>query len=101
MNGDAELRHRRHAHGGEGTLCRVPDVRYAAVVPDEGTRRWVAAVVTTARRIAPAARAAVCAEHGAAAAARVVVLPVDRLPLTEQGKPDRSAIRRLAAAAAA
>ena len=78
-----------------------PGVRYAAVVPDRDTGRWVAAVVTTARRVAPAARAAVDAEHGPAAAARLVVVPVDRLPLTEQGKPDRPAIRRLGAAAAA
>jgi len=30
-----------------------------------------------------------------------VVVPVDALPLTEQGKPDRPAIRRLGARAAA
>ena len=82
------------------TLCRVPGVRYAVVVPDQDTGRWVAAVVGAAGA-APAARAAVAAEHGPAAAGLLVVVPVDEVPLTEQGKPDRPAIRRLGAMVAA
>jgi hypothetical protein len=33
---------------------------------------------------------------GTAAAASLLVVPVDRIPLTEQGKPDRAAIKQLA-----
>jgi hypothetical protein len=33
---------------------------------------------------------------GTSAAASLLVLPVDRMPLTEQGKPDRMAIKQLA-----
>jgi fatty-acyl-CoA synthase len=84
------------------TLCRVPGVRYAVVVPDRDTRRWVAALVTSCGPgIAAAARAAVAAEHGAATADVLIVVPVDAVPLTEQGKPDRPAIGRLGARAAA
>jgi fatty-acyl-CoA synthase len=84
------------------TLCRVPGVRYAVVVPDRDTRRWVAAVVTSCEAgVGPAARAAVAAEHGDTTADMLVVVPVDAVPLTEQGKPDRPAIRSLGARAAA
>jgi len=85
----------------EDTLCRVPGIRYAVVVPDQDTGRWVAVVVTTASGIGSAASAAVADEHGPAAAAALVVVPVDEVPLTEQGKPDRTAIRSLGARAAA
>ena len=87
----------------EDTLCRLPSIRYAAVVPDQQTGTWVAAVVA-----APGVRvgrgrclAAVAAEHGPAVAAELLVVPVDEVPLTEQGKPDRTAIRRLGAPVAA
>jgi fatty-acyl-CoA synthase len=84
------------------TLCRVAGVRYAVVVPDRETGRWVAALVTSCGTgVAAAARAAVAAEHGAATADLLIVVPVDEVPLTEQGKPDRPAIRRLGARAAA
>jgi hypothetical protein len=33
---------------------------------------------------------------GAAAVASLLVVPVDRMPLTEQGKPNRTAIKQLA-----
>ena len=39
--------------------------------------------------------------HGAEAADMLVVVPVEQMPLTEQGKPDRPAIRRLGVLAAA
>ena len=81
----------------QDTLCRVPGIRYAVVVPDLDTGRWVAAVVTAAAGIGSAARAAVADEHGPAAAALLAVVPVDEVPLTEQGKPDRPTIRHLGA----
>jgi fatty-acyl-CoA synthase len=82
----------------EDTLCRVPAVRFAVVVPDHDPGTWVAAVVPwPGAAVDPQeCRAAVAAEHGTAAAAPVVVVPVDRVPLTEQGKPDRPAVRGLA-----
>ena len=83
------------------TLCRVPGVRYAVVVADRDTRRWVAAVVSDDPGIGAAARAAVAVEHGDTTADMLVVVPVDAVPLTEQGKPDRPAVRRLGARAAA
>jgi fatty-acyl-CoA synthase len=39
-----------------------------------------------------ACRDAVAAEHGGAVAARLVLVALDEVPLTEQGKPDRTAI---------
>ncbi|MGY1690715.1 class I adenylate-forming enzyme family protein [Geodermatophilus sp. SYSU D01105] len=86
--------------GVQDTLCRVPEVRYAVVVVDRdhGTR-IAAAVPWPGRTVLPdACRAAVAAEHGRAVADTVVVLPMDRIPLTEQGKPDRPELRRRAAA---
>ncbi|MFC7658123.1 hypothetical protein ACFQV8_19345 [Pseudonocardia benzenivorans] len=41
-------------------------------------------------------RVAVSAAHGPEVARSLHVLPVDRVPLTEQGKPDRPAIRAAA-----
>jgi fatty-acyl-CoA synthase len=40
----------------------------------------------------PSCRDAVAAAHGEAVATMLVVVPTDDIPLTEQGKPDRSAI---------
>jgi fatty-acyl-CoA synthase len=85
----------------QDTLCGLPGIRYAVVVPDRDTGRWVAAVVTTATPVAPTVRTAVAAAHGAEAADMLVVVPVEQMPLTEQGKPDRPAIRRLGVLAAA
>jgi len=81
--------------GVEDTLMRVPAVRYAVVVVDPGHDRRVAAVVPwagSAPADAEACREAVAAEHGAAVAASLVLVPLDEVPLTEQGKPDRTAI---------
>jgi hypothetical protein len=39
---------------------------------------------------------AVAAAHGATVAERLVAFEFERVPLTEQGKPDRESIRRLA-----
>jgi fatty-acyl-CoA synthase len=85
----------------QDTLCGLPGIRYAVVVPDRDTGRWVAAVVTTATPVAPTVRTAVALAHGAEAADMLVVVPVEQMPLTEQGKPDRPAIRRLGVLAAA
>jgi len=81
----------------ENTLCRLATVCYAVIVVDREVRSWIAAVVGWPGATAdPAAcRAAVAVEHGDAAAESMVVVPVDAIPLTEQGKPDRAAILRL------
>ena len=85
--------------GVEDTLMRLPTVRYAVVVADLADGRRVAAVQSWAAVVADAApvdvqacRDAVAAEHGGTVAASLVVVPVDDIPLTEQGKPDRAAI---------
>ncbi|MEJ2865721.1 class I adenylate-forming enzyme family protein [Actinomycetospora flava] len=78
--------------GIEDTLMRVPGVRYAVVVAD-GDRRVAAVQSWDGTPADPrACRDAVAAEHGDAVAATFVVVAVDEVPLTEQGKPDRSAI---------
>jgi fatty-acyl-CoA synthase len=46
-------------------------------------------------------RRAVAARLGEAVAATLVVVAVDRVPLTEQGKPDRAVIKGLASGEAA
>jgi fatty-acyl-CoA synthase len=78
-------------------LCRRPDVRYAVIVldPDTGTR--VVAVVPWPDRPVDTAgcRDAIGDAFGPAVAATVLVLPMDSIPLTEQGKPNRPEIRRL------
>jgi fatty-acyl-CoA synthase len=81
----------------EDTLCRVPGVRYAVVVtgPDRAARvaavvPWPGSAVDT-----DACRAAVAMEHGSEAAASLALVPLARVPRTEQGKPDRPAIRAL------
>nr|WP_275586299.1 AMP-binding protein [Geodermatophilus normandii] len=83
------------------TVCHLPSVRYAVVVPDAGRGvRVVAAEAWPGGEVDVAScRAAVTAVHGREVAASVQVLPVDRVPLTEQGKPDRAAVRAAAAVA--
>ncbi len=81
----------------EDTLCQLPSVRYAVVVLDEDSGRWIAAVVAWpgASIDALACREAVEASFGPRAATPLVVVPLERVPLTEQGKPDHEAIRAL------
>ena len=83
----------------EETLCRLPDVRYAVTVVDQESGTWIAAVVPwSGSAVDPATcLAAMATQHGLMAA---VVVPVARVPLTEQGKPDREAIRQLGRKAA-
>ena len=83
--------------GIEDTLCRLASVRYAVLVPDPERGRRVAAVEAWPGGAVDAAacRQAVAAEHGAEVAGSLVLAPVGRVPRTEQGKPDREAIRAL------
>lgn len=64
--------------------------------PDAGTR--VVAVVPWPGRSVDTAGCldAIGGAFGPSVASTVVVLPVDRIPLTEQGKPNRPEIRRRA-----
>jgi fatty-acyl-CoA synthase len=79
----------------QDSLCRLPSVRYAVLVSDPATGVRLAAVEAWPGGTVDVAdcRAAVRDRHGV----DVTVLPVDRIPLTEQGKPNRVAIRNLAA----
>jgi len=83
----------------QDTLCRQPSVRYADLVPDPERTQWVAAAEAWSEGTVDveACRIAVAAEHGMDVAASLRLVPVERVPLTEQGKPDRRAIRALAA----
>jgi fatty-acyl-CoA synthase len=83
----------------QDTLCRLPSVRYAVIVtdPERGgcvaaLQAWPGGVVDTA-----ACRTAVAAGYGASLAASVTLLPVEEVPLTGQGKPNRVALRAAAA----
>jgi fatty-acyl-CoA synthase len=81
----------------QDTLCRVPGVRYAAVVTDPEAAARVAAVVPWPGSAVDtdACRASVAMEYGSEAAASLALVPLARVPRTEQGKPDRPAIRAL------
>ncbi|HYH13160.1 MAG TPA: AMP-binding protein, partial [Thermomicrobiales bacterium] len=77
----------------EDALCQLPTVRYAVVVVGAGKTGWVAAVVPWPGTTIDLAQ---CRDL---VARRLHVFPlvveVASVPLTEQGKPDREAIRRL------
>lgn len=80
----------------QDTLCRLPGVRYAVVVPGDQPGHWVAAVASwpgVSLDIA-ACHAAVWFAHDVPASVFMVV-PCQSIPLTEQGKPDRAAIRAM------
>ena len=89
--------------GLQDTLCRLDDVRYAVIAPElEQGRRVAAVVVWPGREADPATCVeAVRAAYGDRVAASLVVVLLDRVPLTEQGKPDRAALARLAGTASA
>ncbi len=84
----------------QDTLCGQPSVRYAVLVADPG-QGWIAAAEAWPGGTVDieASRAAVAGRHGPEAATSLRLMPVDRIPLTEQGKPDRPAIRAAASAA--
>ena len=86
----------------QDTLCRQPSVRYAVLVADPDLGGWVAAAEAWPGGAVETAecRTALAAEHGEATAAAVRFLPVGQIPLTEQGKPNRPAIRDAAHTAA-
>jgi fatty-acyl-CoA synthase len=79
----------------EETLCRLPDIPYAAVVLDRDWGRRVAVIIPWLGKAIDQAGylRAVAAEHGQAVATSLLLLPRDTIPLTSQGKPDREAIR--------
>jgi len=82
----------------ENALCRLPAVRYAVVMANRQAGNWIAAVVPWPGGAIDraACRRAVATAFSPAAAARLLVVPVARMPMTEQGEPDRTAIRQLA-----
>jgi fatty-acyl-CoA synthase len=80
----------------QDTLCRQPSVRYAVLVGDPSDRVAAAEAWPGGEVDVAACLAAVDAEHGAQ---NLRILPVGTIPLTEQGKPNRPAIRARAAAA--
>ena len=91
----------------QDTLCRQPSVRYAVLVADPergapgvGGRGWVAAAEAWPGGVVDPeqCRAGLAAVHGEQTAASVQVMPVEQIPRTEQGKPNRPAIRATAQA---
>jgi fatty-acyl-CoA synthase len=82
----------------EDVLCRLPSIRFATVVRDGEARVMIAAVMawTGLRVEARECGQAIAESFGRAVADSLVVIPVDRVPLTEQGKPDCAAIKQLA-----
>jgi fatty-acyl-CoA synthase len=81
----------------EDTLCRLPDIRYAAVVVDRDWARRIAVIIPwPGKEIDQAAYLrAIAAEYGQAVATSLLLLPRNSIPLTSQGKPDRETIRAL------
>jgi fatty-acyl-CoA synthase len=84
----------------EEALCQHPSIRYAVVISDADEHVTVAAVTAWPGLSIEdrACRQAIIDRFGAAATAvaSLLVVPVDRMPLTEQGKPNRAAIEQLA-----
>ena len=78
-------------------LCRRLDVRYAVIVLDPDTATRIAAVLSWPGLAVDTAGCldTITGAFGPSVASTVVVLPLDRIPLTEQGKPNRPEIRRL------
>ncbi len=81
----------------EDALCGLPSVKYAVAIRDAASKIVIAALLAwpgmPIRRAA--CRQAIARRFGAGIAASLVMVRVDRMPLTEQGKPDRSAIAQL------
>jgi fatty-acyl-CoA synthase len=80
----------------EEALCQHLSIRYAVVIRDADVT--IAAVTPWAGLsvVDRVCRQAIMDRFGAAAVASLLVVPVDRMPLSEQGKPDRTAIKQLA-----
>jgi acyl-CoA synthetase (AMP-forming)/AMP-acid ligase II len=82
----------------EDALCQHPSIRYAVVIRDADEQVTIAAVTAWAGLSIDGhvCRQAIIDRFGAAAVASLLVVPVDHMPLTEQGKPNRAAIKQLA-----
>ena len=82
----------------EEVLCQHPSIRYAVVIRDADEHVTIAAVTAWAGLSIDdgACRQAIMDRFGVAAVASLLVVSVDHMPLTEQGKPDRTAIKQLA-----
>jgi fatty-acyl-CoA synthase len=82
----------------EDTLCGLPSVRYAVIVLDPERHTRIGAVVPWSGLEVniEECQHAVRVAHGADVANSLAIIPVERIPLTEQGKPDRQMIYRLA-----
>jgi fatty-acyl-CoA synthase len=82
----------------EDVLCQLQDVRSAVVVRDLEVDLTIAVVIAWPGRSIDIreCRVAVTNLFGDTIAASLVVVPADRVPLTEQGKPDRAAVKRMA-----
>jgi fatty-acyl-CoA synthase len=82
----------------QDTMCSEPSVRYAVLVAEPDRDGWVAAAEAWPGGTVDSAacRAALAARHSEQAAASVQVIPVRQIPWTEQGKPNRPAIRAAA-----
>jgi fatty-acyl-CoA synthase len=82
----------------QDTLCRLSQVRYAAIVFDSDAETRIVAVVPWPDDLIDAAACldAITAEHGPRISTTVQILTLHKIPLTEQGKPDRPEIRRRA-----
>jgi len=78
-------------------LCRRADVRYAVIALDPSTGTRVAAVQPWPGQAVDTTGClgTISGVYGPSAASTVVILPVDQMPLTEQGKPNRPEICQL------
>ena len=81
----------------EDTLSQMTAVRVAVIVADNEADIWIGVIVPwEGVTIDPQhCLAAITEKHGLEAAARFVVITRKNIPLTEQGKPDREAIKQL------
>jgi acyl-CoA synthetase (AMP-forming)/AMP-acid ligase II len=81
----------------EETICCRSSIRYAAVVRDAKAHITIVAVVAWLVLFVDDReyRQIVTASFGDTIAASLGVPPIDRVSLTKQGKPDRTAIERL------
>jgi fatty-acyl-CoA synthase len=82
----------------EDALCSLPSVKYAVVIRDVEARLTIAAAIAWPGMPIDIAecRHEISRRFGVGMAASLAIVQVDRMPLTEQGKPDRSAIKQLA-----
>ena len=82
----------------EDLICELSEIRNAVVVRDTDIQQLIAVVIAWAGVAIDVrqCRRIVADRFGEAVAASLVVLPADRIPLTEQGKPDRAAIKQMA-----